>query len=179
MQKYGADIIDGLTIGNEVGDTPSNIMQKVRDVRGHLNNVGYTGPVSTVHNWVQVMNNPILCDADRVTVNAHAFFDGNVQAGNAGNFIRDTVLPNIRRVCGPYPAVNNIVITESGWPSRGGSNGAAVASLDNEAAALKSLNCIAASNQIFAFEADDSTWKNGNDNEKSKAFTRLSAWALG
>ena len=94
MSKYGANNIDGLTIGNEVNDSPTNIMQRVWDVRGYLNNViGYKGPISTVHTWVQVMNNPVLCDADRVTVNAHAFFDGNVQAGNAGNFIRDTVLP--------------------------------------------------------------------------------------
>jgi len=172
VSKYGANNIDGLTIGNEVNDSPSNIMQRVWDVRGYLNNIiGYRGPISTVHTWVQVMNNPVLCDADRVTVNAHAFFDGNVQAGNAGNFIRDTVLPNIRRVCAPYSAVNNIVITESGWPSRGGSNGAAVPSLGNEAAAIRSLNCASTSTKIFAFEADDSVWKGGNDNEKSRSLT--------
>ena len=171
MNKYGASNIDGLAIGSEVNDSPSNIMQKVWDVREHLNNdVGYNGPISTVHTWVQVMNNPVLCDADRVTVNAHAFFDGNVQAGNAGNFIRDTVLPNIRRVCASYSAVNDIVITESGWPSRGNSNGAAVPSLGNEAAAIRSLNCVSKSAKIFAFEADDSVWKSSNDNEKSESF---------
>ena len=170
VSKYGASNIDGLAIGSEINDSPSNIMQKVRDVRGRLNNAGYNGPVSTVHTWVQVMNNPILCDADRVTVNAHAFYDGNVQAGGAGNFIRDTVLPNVRRVCASYPAVNDIVITESGWPSRGNSNGAAVPSLGNEAAAIKSLNCASTSAKIFAFEADDSVWKSsGNDNEKSES----------
>ena len=115
------------------------------------------------------MNNPVLCDADRVTVNAHAFFDGNVQAGNAGNFIRDTVLPNIRKVCAKYSAVKNIVITESGWPSRGNSLGAAVPSVGNEAAAIKSLNCASKSTKIFAFEADDSVWKNANENERSES----------
>ena len=158
-----------MTIGNEVADTPKNIMQKVWDVRGYLNNViGYKGPISTVHTWVEVMNNPILCDADRVTVNAHAFFDGNVQAPGAGNFITNVVIPNIKRVCAPYPAVKNIIITESGWPSRGPNFKAAVASLPNEQAALKSLNCASKSTKIMAFEADDSTWKGGNDNEKSK-----------
>jgi exo-beta-1,3-glucanase (GH17 family) len=82
VNKYGANNIDGLTIGNEVADTPMNIMTKVWDVRGYLNNViGYKGPISTVPTWVEVMNNPVLCDADRVTVNAYAFFDGNVKAG--------------------------------------------------------------------------------------------------
>ena len=169
VNKYGAGNIDGLTIGNEVADTPTNIMQKVWDVRGYLNNIiGYKGPISTVHNWVQVMNNPVLCDADRVTVNAHAFYDGNVQASGAGNFISDVVLPNIKSACAPYAAVNNIIITESGWPSRGSNFGAAVPSLANEQAALSSLNCVAKSNNIIAFEADDSLWKSGSDNEKSE-----------
>ncbi|KAF9792566.1 glycoside hydrolase superfamily [Thelephora terrestris] len=168
VKKYGAGIVDGLTIGNEVADTPTNIMKKVWDVRGYINKVaGYKGPISTVHTWVEVMNNPVLCDADRVTVNAHAFFDGKVQASGAGNFITNVVIPNIRRVCAPYAAVKDIVITESGWPSRGGNIGAAVPSLPNEQAALRSLNCAAKSTKIFAFEADDTTWKNANDNEKS------------
>lgn len=172
VKKYGAGSIEGLTIGNEVSDTPSNIMKKVWDVRGYLNNVvGYKGPISTVHTWVNVMKNPVLCNADRITINAHPFFDGNVKAANAGNFITDTVLPNIKRVCASYPAVKNIVITESGWPSRGGNFGSAVPSLANEQAALKGLNCVAKGTKIIAFEATDSTWKGGNDNEKSKSFT--------
>ena len=180
VKKYGAGSIDGLTIGNEVADTPMNIMRKVWDVRGYLNNViGYKGPISTVPTWVEMMNNPVLCDADRVTVNAHPFYDGNVKAAGAGNFINDVVLPNIRRVCAPYSAVKNIIITESGWPSRGANFGAAVPSLANEQAALKSLNCVAGSTKIIAFEADDSTWKNANDNEKSKSLARLQIRALG
>lgn len=179
VTKYGADAIEGLAVGNEVADTLMNIMQKVWDVRGYLNAKGYTGPISTVHNWYTVLNNPILCNADRVTINAHSFYDGNVQAANAGSFIRDVVLPNIKRVCAPYAAVNNIVITESGWPSRGGNYGAAVPSLANEQAALGNLSCIAKTNSIFAFEAEDSTWKNANDNEKSTPFSHLQIQALG
>jgi exo-beta-1,3-glucanase (GH17 family) len=87
------------------------------------------------------MNNPVLCDADRVTVNAHAFYDGNQRSSDAGTFIDNIVMPNIRKSCAPYSAVNNIVITESGWPSRGGNNGVAVASLGDEQTALSRLNC--------------------------------------
>jgi len=39
VEKYGAGNIEGLTIGNEVADAPMNIMRKVWDVRGYLNNV--------------------------------------------------------------------------------------------------------------------------------------------
>ena len=168
--------MDGLTIGNEVADTPQHIMQKVWDVRGHLHNViGYKGPVSTVPTWVEAMKNPILCDADRVTVNAHAFYDGKVHAADAGDFITHVVIPNIKKACAPYPAVKNIIITESGWPSRGGNFGVAVPSHANEQAALKSLDCAAKSTRvkIIVFEADDSTWKKANENEKSRSFAHL------
>ena len=43
----------------------------------------------------------------RVTVNAHVFYDGNVQAAGAGDFIRDVVLPDIKRVC--IAGSNNII----------------------------------------------------------------------
>ena len=174
VKKYGASIVDGLTIGNEVADTPTNIMKKVWDVRGYLHDkAGYKGPVSTVPVWVNAVNNPILCDADRVTVNAHAFYDGHVQAAGAGGFITNTVIPQIKKACAKYPAVKDIVITESGWPSRGANFGVAVPSLANEQAALRSLNCAAKSTKIIAFEADDSTWKNANANEQSMSLVQL------
>lgn len=88
------------------------------------------------------MNNPVLCDADRVTVNAHAFYDGNQRSSDAGTFIDNIVMPNIRKSCAPYSAVNNIVITESGWPSRGANFGAAVASLGDEQTALSQLSIL-------------------------------------
>jgi exo-beta-1,3-glucanase (GH17 family) len=113
------------------------------------------------------VNNPVLCDADRVTVNAHAFYDRNTVAGNSGNFILNTVLPAIKKACAPYGAVKHIVITESGWPSRGPANGAAVASTGNEQSALSGLNCASRTVGIMAFEIDDSVWKQANDNEKS------------
>lgn len=112
-----------------------------------------------------------------------AFFDPNTAAGNSGNFLTQTVIPALRNACGN----KKIMITEyvsfystciciiklqyyrTGWPSRGGSNGAGVASLDNERAALAALNCASGSIpdvSVFAFEYDDQTWK-GNDNERS------------
>jgi len=168
VKKYGADNVDGLTIGNEVADTPQHIMQKVWDVRGYLHNIiGYKGPVSTVPIWVEAINNPILCDADRVTVNAHAFYDRKVHAADAGDFITRIVIPNIKNACARYPAVKDIIITESGWPSRGENFGLAVPSHANEQAALKSLDCAAKSVKIIVFEAEDSPWKKGSENEKS------------
>ncbi|XP_006457881.1 hypothetical protein AGABI2DRAFT_190276 [Agaricus bisporus var. bisporus H97] len=165
VQQFGASRYVGLTIGNENSDDPNNIINKVNQVRNTLRSAGINTPVSTVHSWFNIINARVLCNGDFVGANAHAFFDPNTAAGNSGNFLTQTVIPALRNACGN----KKIMITETGWPSRGGSNGAGVASLDNERAALAALNCASGSIpdvSVFAFEYDDQTWK-GNDNERS------------
>ncbi|KAG5726751.1 putative family 17 glucosidase SCW11 [Termitomyces sp. T112] len=163
--KYGSGRYVGLTIGNEVNDSVDNIMAKVYDVRGYLGSVGVTTPVSTVHTWVNIRDNPALCGADFVGANAHAFYDGGRTSGQAGDFVFKTVVPALKAAC---PG-KKIYITESGWPSRGGSNGVAVASLADERNALLNLNCACRDDRsisVYAFEYDDQDWK-ANDNERS------------
>jgi len=114
-----------------------------------------------------------------------AFYDGNTVSDQTGNFVIHNVVPVLRSVCGG----KQLFITEyvshgretsegeanifssirSGWPSRGNSNGVAVASLADERSALLNLNCACrddTSVSVFAFEYDDQIWK-GNDNERS------------
>ena len=87
---YGSGRYVGLTIGNETNDSSGNIMGKVYDVRGmrfqasissaylsspiippgYLRSVGVNTPVSTVHTWVRVRDDPALCGADFVGANA-------------------------------------------------------------------------------------------------------------
>ncbi|KAF9484304.1 glycoside hydrolase [Pholiota conissans] len=163
--KYGAGRYIGLTVGNEVNDTPANIMAKVYDVRGYLGSVGVSTPVSTVHTWVTIRANPALCGADFVGANAHAFYDGNVNSGQAGDFVFKTVDPALKAAC---PG-KKIYITESGWASRGPNFGNAVASVGDERNAILNLNCACrddTSISVFAFEYDDQLWK-ANDNERS------------
>ncbi|KAF8992215.1 glycoside hydrolase superfamily [Cyathus striatus] len=163
--KYGAGRYVGLTIGNEVNDSPGNIMAKVYDVRGYLPTVGVNVPVSTVHTWVEIRDNPALCGADFVGANAHAFYDGGRTSGQAGDFVFQTVVPALRAAC---PG-KKIYITETGWPSRGPQNGVAVASVADERNAILNLNCACrddTSVSVYAFEYDDQLWKS-NDNERS------------
>ncbi|KAF5327715.1 hypothetical protein D9619_004676 [Psilocybe cf. subviscida] len=163
--KYGGGRFVGLTVGNEVNDSPVNIMAKVYDVRGYLGSVGVSTPVSTVHTWVEIRDNPALCGADFVGANAHAFYDGGRTSGQAGDFVFKTVVPALKAAC---PG-KKVYITESGWPSRGGSNGVAVASVSDEHNAILNLNCACrddTSVSVFAFEYDDQAWKS-NDNERS------------
>ncbi|KAF8999641.1 glycoside hydrolase superfamily [Cyathus striatus] len=140
--KYGAERYVGLTIGNEVDDTPRNIMAKVYDVRDYLATVGINVPVSTVHTWVQIRDNPVLCGADFVGANAKfAYFDGGYSSDQAGDFVFRLVVPSLRRAC---PG-KKVYIIESGWPSRGPANHAAVPSVANERSADTSVS-------VYAFE---------------------------
>ncbi|KAG6855730.1 hypothetical protein H0H87_011582 [Tephrocybe sp. NHM501043] len=131
--KYGAGRYVGLTVGNEVNDSPDNIMAEVRRVRGI------------------------------------AFYDGGRTSAQAGDFVFKTVVPALKAAC---PG-KKIIITESGWPSRGGNNGVAVASVDDERNALLKLNCASRDDKsvsVYAFEYSDQLWKS-NDNERSFGVT--------
>ncbi|KAF8179906.1 glycoside hydrolase superfamily [Pholiota molesta] len=154
---YGAGRYIGLTIGNEVNDSPDNIMAKAKCLpKGYLGSVGVSTPVSTVHTWVTIRDNPTLCGADFVGANAHAFYDGSVTSGQAGDFVFKTVDPALKAAC---PG-KKIYITESGWASRGSNFGNAVASVTDEANALLNLNCACRDDTSI------SLWK-ANDNERS------------
>ncbi|PFH47255.1 glycoside hydrolase family 17 protein [Amanita thiersii Skay4041] len=164
-KKYGADRYLGLAVGNEVADSPANIMAKVNDVRNRMKSAGVKTPVSTVHVWVTIRDHPELCSADFVGANAHAFYDGGRTSAQAGEFLSTTVIPSLKKAC---PG-KKIYITETGWPSAGPKNGVANASPGDEQTALGKLNCAArdsAGVSVFAFEYDDQKWK-GNGNEQS------------
>ncbi|KAG6908763.1 hypothetical protein DXG01_003375 [Tephrocybe rancida] len=127
--------------------------------------MGVSTPVSTAHTWVQYRDNPVLCGGDFVAANAHAFFDGHVSAQNAGNFVSETAIASLKAAC---PG-KKIVITESGWPSRGPAHGEGSASPSTERTALVELNCASKNDPhvpVYAFEYDDQVWKS-NENERS------------
>ncbi|KAF9511368.1 glycoside hydrolase family 17 protein [Hydnum rufescens UP504] len=168
-RKYGGGLYTGLTIGNEVADSASNIMAKVYDVRGYLGSIGVSTPVSTVHTWVFIRANPSMCGADFVGANAHAFYDPPSTSATAGSFITSTVIPSLQNAC---PG-KRLVITESGWPSRGSPVGAGQPSVNDETIALRNLNCAARGVSIFAFEYDDQLWKSGAIEQSFGIFNKI------
>lgn len=75
-------------------------------------------PVSTVHIWINIVNDPSLCGADFVGANAQyvttngyvqiiitfldfgsAYYDGGVTSGQAGSFLFNTVKPALEAAC--------------------------------------------------------------------------------
>lgn len=157
----GWSVVDTVSIGNELVNsgqaTVGQIQGYVDQGRAALKAAGYNGPVVSVDTFIAVINNPGLCGcSDYMAVNAHAFFDGHVVAGNAG----DWVLQQIQRVssaCGG----KRVVITESGWPNRGFPNGQCVPGASEQAAAISSIVSKCGSD-TFLFSAYDDLWKSDN-----------------
>jgi len=133
------------------------VVAAVAAARQALRAAGYAGPVVTVDTFLAVERSPELCDrSDYCAVNVHPFFDGSVAAEEAGAFVR-------RKVADVKAVLRNpgmrVVVTESGWPWQGNTNGRAVPGRDQQEAAVKSL--VEAGNEggLFLFSAFDDRWK--------------------
>ncbi|KAI7573775.1 hypothetical protein KC343_g23448, partial [Hortaea werneckii] len=118
--------IHTISVGNELVNngqySASDVVSAMNNARGQLSGAGYHGNVVTVDTFVAMIANPELCEAsDYAAANCHAFFDGSVAAEDAGSFVLSQA-QQVSKACGG----KNTWITESGWPTQGQSNGAAV-----------------------------------------------------
>lgn len=160
VSLYGSwDDIYTVSIGNELVNggqaSVSQVGSYVSEGRSALTAAGYTGPVVSVDTFIATINNPGLCEfSDYIAVNAHAFFDGGVTADNAGEW----VLQQIQRVWTACGSSKSVLITESGWPSQGETNGQCVPSESNQAAAISSIKS-ACGDDVLLFNAFNDLWK--------------------
>lgn len=150
--------VTAVSIGNELVNSGKasvdQVVAAVNIARPLLRVAGYTGPVVTVDTFNAVIANPALCEAsDFAAVNAHPFFDPTATAQNAGEWAVSTAA-NVKSACGG----KRTVITESGWPSAGDANSAAVPSPENQAAAIASLKSHFTEDLIL-FSAYNDLWK--------------------
>jgi len=155
-------LFDTISVGNEIvnnGGSAAQVIAAIGTVRGLLKTAGYTGKVGTVDTLVAARSNPGLCDASDVcTVNCHPFFDGKVTADQAGNFLETQIL-TLQAVLANKN--QEIVITETGWPWQGNSNGVAVPSTANQASAIASIKSKFASkpSSVILFTVFNDMWK--------------------
>ncbi|KAK0290284.1 Cell surface mannoprotein mp65 [Friedmanniomyces endolithicus] len=150
-----------VSIGNEgVNNGAYSVDQVVSAIgtaRSTLQAAGYTGKVVTVDTFVAMIANPQLCQAsDYAAANCHPFFDGGVSAEDAGQFVLGQA-QRVSEACGG----KETMITETGWPSDGETNGKAVPSQDNQVAAVNSIRT-AFSNNVVLFSAFNDKWKQNN-----------------
>lgn len=151
--------VDTVSVGNELVNSGkasvSDIAGYVSTARTKLSSLGYTGPVVAVDTFIATINNPGLCEiSDYMAVNAHAYFDGGVSSSEAGEW----ALQQVQRVWSACGGKKKVTIVESGWPSSGDTNGKAVASPSDQAAAIKSLKEKVGSS-CFLFTAYNDLWK--------------------
>lgn len=153
-------IVHTISVGNELVNSgqasPQKVVGAINQARKILRAAGYQGPVVTVDTFIAAGANPELCAAsDYCAVNAHAFFDSTISAPQAGKWLFNTVA-NLRSKTG-----KKVVVTESGWPTSGMSNGLAVPGLKQQQQALGSIKQAFSSNpgDLILFSAFNDPWK--------------------
>ncbi|MCJ1231951.1 hypothetical protein MMC12_008631 [Toensbergia leucococca] len=136
-----------------VGQVTSAIGQ----ARGQLKSAGYSGPVVTVDTMVMMQQYPQLCTAsDFCAINCHQFFNSTGTAQDAGDNILRWV-ENISAAAGG----KKTIVTETGWPTQGQTNGLAVPSKENQDAAIGSIKSAFSGNYILFSSYNDLWKKNG------------------
>ncbi|QPG93885.1 hypothetical protein C2857_003343 [Epichloe festucae Fl1] len=156
-------IVHTVSVGNELVNkgeaSPEDLIRSMNKARSVLRAAGYNGPVVTVDTFTAVLAHPELCDeSDYCAVNAHAFFDGTILPSETGPWLQKT-MSNIKSAISGQQ--KKIVVTETGWPTKGATNGVAVPSLENQKLALHSIKKQFASNpeDIILFSAFNDLWK--------------------
>ncbi|ETN45794.1 uncharacterized protein HMPREF1541_09627 [Cyphellophora europaea CBS 101466] len=160
------DVVHTVNIGNEVvnsgAGSASAVASAVAAGRSQLAAAGYSGNVVTVDTFVAMIANPVLCEvSDYCAANAHAFFDGNVDASGAGEFVH-RMQGQVSQAAGG----KRTVITESGWPSCGAGNGAAQTGTSQQQAAVSSLKAAFQSTpeDLFLFQSYNAVYKHSGAN---------------
>jgi exo-beta-1,3-glucanase (GH17 family) len=160
-----------VSIGNELVNSgqasAAEVMSAVSTARSLLRAAGYGGPVVTVDTLAATIEpgNSILCDeSDYCAVNAHPFFDSAATAAGAGEWLTTNIATLKGVLANPS---QRIVITETGWPTQGEANGAAVPSPANQAAALSSIESTFASNpsDVIFLSAFNRQWLGSDTGE--------------
>ncbi|KAJ5168045.1 Glycoside hydrolase superfamily [Penicillium canariense] len=153
-----------VAIGNELVNggmaAPADVSNAVNQARIILRKQGYKGPVVTVDTFSVLLKHPELCIAsDYCAANCHAFFDATQQPHNAGPYALEQA-----HAVSDAAGGKRTIITESGWPHAGQSNGAAVPSPENQRVAVESIRRSFAhrGDDLVLFTAFDDLWKQDN-----------------
>lgn len=149
-----------ITIGNEaiISDycTVDELISKIASVKSQLRNAGYDGLVTTSEPPVTFEENPTLCtdsEIDFVGINPHSYFDVYASADTSGDFVKG----QIEIVQGVCPGMD-VVVTETGYPSAGITNGKNVPSPLNQKIAIQNIFDIVGTNVTILTTFND-YWK--------------------
>jgi exo-beta-1,3-glucanase (GH17 family) len=153
------DMVSMIVIGNEAifnnYCSASALAAFITEAKSTFAAAGYGGPVTTTEPLDKLQESAgALCSViDVVAANIQPYFNSGVKSSEAGTFVAGQ-LALVAAACPGKTAYN----LESGWPSYGSSNGAAVASPADQAAAIADIVDKAGDHSVI-FSYDDDAWK--------------------
>lgn len=142
IKQNGDDVFEFITIANEAiinnYCSVDDLLSKIKSVKSKLKDAGYNGKVTTAEPPVSYNIHPELCNDDSpidfVSINPHSYFDTDIDASQAGSFILSEK-QSVEKSC----SSKKVKITETGYPSKGDTNGKNVPSPENQEIAIKSI----------------------------------------
>ncbi|KAK4629339.1 putative beta-glucosidase btgE [Fulvia fulva] len=160
----GWDKVEMVVAGNEAVFngfcSAADLANFINDVKTAFKAAGYSGPVTTTEplNIIQE-NAATFCPVvDVIAANLHPFFNGGVAAADAGEFVKSQ-MDLLSQAC---HGEKEAYCLETGWPSEGNANGAAIPGVSEQKQAVDSIvSVIGGKCAIFSFENDG--WKHPGD----------------
>lgn len=154
------ELVELIVVGNEAIKNgycdPPELAAFIKTAKATFKANGYRGRVTTAEtfNVWQSHGASYLCEAvDLIGANIHPYFDHNVAAPKAGEFVASQ-LEELRKICPDQDVLN----LETGWPNAGEPNGAAVPGKEEQIAAIDSIVNEVGSQSVF-FSYGDDWWK--------------------
>ncbi|RAK76363.1 putative cell wall glucanase (Scw11) [Aspergillus fijiensis CBS 313.89] len=154
------ELVSLIVAGNEAVSSgytdASSLASFITSCKSTFAAAGYTGQITTtepVDIW-QEYGASYLCDAvDILGANIHPFFNAQTTAEEAGTFA-SSEFALLKTICSGLSIIN----LETGWPSQGNANGAAVPGASEQATAIKAIREAVGGDSVFFSYAND-LWK--------------------
>ncbi|KAL8766923.1 MAG: hypothetical protein Q9209_006404 [Squamulea sp. 1 TL-2023] len=151
--------VEMIVVGNEAVFnnfvSAEELASFVSEAKKAFKRAGYDGLV-TLTETVDILaqHADVLCPvSDIAAANIHPFFNGKITASGAGEFVASQ-LELLAEICPGKEAYN----LETGWPSKGSANGAAVPGSWEQRAAVEGIRKMAGAKSAF-FSFMDDEWK--------------------
>ncbi|KAI9714208.1 MAG: hypothetical protein M1812_006429 [Candelaria pacifica] len=144
------DLVKFIVIGNEAVHngyvSASELASFISSSRSKFQAANYWGPIGTAETVDVIQNNAgTLCGVmDVVSANIHPYYNTEITASGAGGFVSQQ-LSLLKSICPGKDAYN----LETGWPTAGATNGAAVPGFSEQQQAISSIRSVADGNSVF------------------------------
>lgn len=175
--ENGYDVFDFITVGNEAINSNfcsvSDLISKIKSVKSKLQDAGYKGKVTTSEPPAIFTTNPSLCkdsNIDFAGINPHSYFNTVIGAKLAGWYVTSEQ-SLVSKACDM-----DVVITETGYPHKGSSNGDNYPSAKNQEIAIESI-MEKTNGQVTILSTFDDMWKHPGPHDIEQYFGAINLFS--